>query len=145
MVRCKMATSNTTAKTSKAKGGFRRPDRPERESDNMTSFNRLAENGNAHHLKQHLMARRPFKSETVIVSCEHYLVVRSTRSMAGSQYHDLPAAFGVDPADYRGTNGYVIAEHGKPSSRRLRLLTEQPAQHCQRGACCQWSPGPRKR
>ncbi len=83
----------------------------------MTSFDRLAENDNAHHLKQHLMARRPFESETVIVSGEHYLVVRPTRSMAGSHYPDLLAAFGVDREVHRASNGYVIAEHGKPLFR----------------------------
>ena len=34
--------------------------------------------------------------------------------MAGSHYPDLLVAFDVDPAAYEASNGYVIAEQGKP-------------------------------
>ena len=119
---CEMTTSDTT--TIKAQGRFRLPDPPEREPDDMTSFDRLAENGNVHHLKQHLIAQRPGAGEDVIVSGEHYLVVRPTRSMAGSHYPDLLVAFGVDPEAYRESNGYVIDEQGKPPDWVLEIASE---------------------
>ena len=118
-----MTTSNANAKTPKASGRFRLPDPPERGPDDMTSFDRLAENGNAHHLKQHLMAQRPAESENVIVSGEHHLVVRPTRSLVGSHYPDLLVAFGVDPAAYRANNGYVISEQGKPPDLVLEIAS----------------------
>ena len=54
-----MTTPDTFAKTPQAQGRFRLPDPPEREPDDMTSFDHLAANGNAYHLKQHLVAQRP--------------------------------------------------------------------------------------
>ena len=118
-----MTTSDTAASKSKARGRFRLPDPPEREPDDMTSFDRLAENGNVHHLKQRLMAQRPGEGDKIIVSGEHYLVVRPTRNMAGSHYPDLLVAFGVDPALYRESNGYVISEQGKPPDFVLEIAS----------------------
>ena len=118
-----MTTSDTTANKPKVQGRFRLPDPPEREPDDMTSFDRLAENGNVHHLKQHLIAQRPGAGEDVIVSGEHYLVVRPTRSMAGSHYPDLLVAFGVDPEAHRESNGYVISEQGKPPDWVLEIAS----------------------
>ena len=127
-IRCEMTASNTAASKLKARGRFRLPDPPEREPDDMTSFDRLAENGNAHHLKQHLMARRPGESENIIVSGEHYLVVRPTRNMAGSHYPDLLVAFDVDPEAYRASNGYVISEQGKPPDLVLEIASYRTRQ-----------------
>ncbi len=118
-----MTTSDTAASKSKARGRFRLPDPPEREPDDMTSFDRLAENGNVHHLKQRLMAQRPGAGEKIIVSGEHYLVGRTTRNMAGSHYPDLLVAFGVDPEAYRARNGYVISEQGKPPDFVLEIAS----------------------
>ncbi len=118
-----MTTPHTAASKLKARGRFRLPDPPEREPDDMTSFDRLAENGNVHHLKQRLMAQRPGEGDKIIVSGEHYLVVRPTRNMAGSHYPDLLVAFGVDPALYRESNGYVISEQGKPPDFVLEIAS----------------------
>ena len=43
------STGNTTGKTPKAQQRSRLPDPPEREPDDMTSLDRLAENGNVYH------------------------------------------------------------------------------------------------
>ncbi len=118
-----MTTSDTTARISKVKGRFRLPDPPEREPDDMTSFDRLAENGNVHHLKQHLIAQRPGEAQNIIVSGEHYLVARPTRNMAGSHYPDLLVAFGVDPEAYRASNGYVVSEQDKPPDFVLEIAS----------------------
>ena len=37
------------------------------------------------------------------------------------KYPDLLVAFDVDPAAYRETNGYVIAEKGKPPDLALEI------------------------
>ena len=115
----------TTAKptTAKVPARFRLPDPPERESDDMTSFDRLAENGNAYLLKQHLLARHPGAADNIIVSGEHYLIAEPTPNLEGSRYPDLIVAFDVDQAAYRETNGYVISELGKPPDFALEIAS----------------------
>ena len=111
-----MTTSDTTAKISKAKGRFRLPDPPEREPDDMTSAEHLSETGLHHHLKQFLG-----NPETTIVSGEKYITARRGDDM---RYPDLLVAFGVDPALYRETNGYVVSEQGKPPDWVLEIASE---------------------
>ena len=65
----------TTAKNPEIRSRFRLPDPPEREPDDMTSFDQLSGNGNAYHLKQHLIAQHPSERDSIIVSGEHYLTL----------------------------------------------------------------------
>ena len=51
-----MTTPDTAAKQTKTGERFRLPDPPEREPNDITSFDQLSGNGNAYHLKHHLMA-----------------------------------------------------------------------------------------
>ena len=104
-----MTTSNTFAKTSKVKGRFRLPDPPEREPDDMSSFDRPSANGNAHYLAQHLG-----NPETTLVAGQHYISPVPTGGMTALSYPDLFVAFDVDPAAYASSNGYVISEQGRP-------------------------------
>ena len=85
------------------------PDPPEDPESKMTSFDHLTINGNAHYLAQHLG-----NPHTTLVAGDRYLVVRPTRSLAGSRYPDLLVAFDVDPAAYKASNGYIISDQGKP-------------------------------
>ena len=96
---------------------------PEREPDDMTSFDQLSGNGNAYHLKQHLIARRPGEREGIIVSGEHYLIMRPTLRLEGSRYPDLLVAFGANPAAYVSSNGYIIEEQGKPPDFVLEIAS----------------------
>ena len=114
-----MSTSDTFAKTSKVRGGFRLPDPPECPEDKMTSFDHLTINGNAHYLALHLGS-----PGTTLVAGDRYLVVRPTRNLAGSRYPDLLVAFGVDPGRYKESNGYIIAEQGKPPDFVLEIASE---------------------
>ncbi len=111
-----MTTSDTAASKLKVKGRFRLPDPPEREPDDMTSAEHLSETGLHHHLKQFLG-----NPDTTIVSGEKYITARRGADM---RYPDLLVAFGVDPALYRETNGYVIAEQGKPPDWVLEIASE---------------------
>ena len=115
-----MTTADTAGRlrTPKAGGHFRFPDPPEREPDDMTSFNQLTINGNVHHLIQHLG-----DPETTLVAGEHYLALAQTRDMAGVRYPDLLVAFGVDPAAYYRSNAYVIEEQGKPPDFVLEIVS----------------------
>ncbi len=113
-----MTTADIYSKTPGAPGRFRLPDPPEHPDDKMTSFKQLADTGNAHHLAQHLG-----NPDTTLVTGERYLVVRPTRSMAGSHYPDLLVAFDVDPAAYEASNGYIIEEQGKPPDFVLEIAS----------------------
>ena len=116
----------TTAKNPEVRSHFRLPDPPEREPDDMTSFDQLSGNGNgnAYHLKQHLLAQRPDEHDSIIVSGEHYLVIRPTRNLTGSRYPDLLVAFGADPAAFESSNGYIVEEQGKPPDFVLEIASE---------------------
>lgn len=106
-----MTTRNIVAKVSQSESHFRFPDPPEREPDDMTSFDQLAFTGNAHYLIQHLGS-----PDTTLVAGEHYPALAPTRNLAGVRYPDLLIAFNADPAAYRQSNAYVISEQG---SRRI--------------------------
>ena len=115
-----MTAADTTGriKTPKAGDHFRFPDPPEREPDDMTSFNQLTPNGSVHHLIQHL--GRP---DTTLVAGEHYLAVAPANDMTGIRYPDLLIAFGVNPAAYYRSNAYVISEQGKPPDFVLEIAS----------------------
>ena len=115
-----MTIANTTglAKTPEAPGAFRFPDPPEREPDDMTSFNHLTPTGNVHHLIQHLG-----NPDTTLVAGEHYLAPAPVRDLGGIRYPDLLVSFGVDPAAYYRSNAYVISEQGKPPDFVLEIAS----------------------
>ena len=115
-----MTTSDTAGgvKTPKTGSHFRFPDPPEREPDDMTSFNQLTPNGIVHHLIQHLG-----NQDTTLVAGEHYLAVAPTQDMTGVRYPDLLVAFGVNPAAYYRSNAYVISEQGKPPDFVLEIAS----------------------
>ena len=115
-----MTTPDTAGRVKTPKTGcrFRFPDPPEREPDDMTSFNQLTPNGNVHHLIQHLG-----NPDTTLVAGEHYLSVAPTQDMTGVRYPDLLVAFGVDPAAYYRSNAYVISEQGKPPDFVLEIVS----------------------
>ena len=107
----------TTAKNPRK---FRLPDPPEREPDDLTSFDHLSHTGNVHHLVQHLG-----NPETTLVAGEHYLARIHTLSLAGVRYPDLLIAFNADPDAYRQSNAYVIAEQGKPPDFVLEIASRR--------------------
>ena len=113
-----MTTADIHSKTPTAPGKFSLPDPPEHPDDKMTSSKHLSATGNQHHLAQHLGS-----PDTTIVAGERYVVVRPTRSMAGSHYPDLLVAFDTDPAAYEASNGYIIEEQGKPPDFVLEIAS----------------------
>ena len=115
-----MTTRNTVAKASQSESHFRFPDPPEREPDDMTSFDQLALTGNVHYLIQHLG-----NPDTTLVAGEHYLALDLTRNLAGVRYPDLLIAFNADPAAYRRSNAYVISEQGKPPDFVLEIASRR--------------------
>ena len=109
----------TTIKTT----GFRLPDPPEREPDEMTSIKHLAMTGSMHHLARHLGS-----PDTTLVSAELYITEVPYPSRGGRRRRpDLLLAFDVDPELYHRSNGYVISEQGKPPDLVLEVASESTA------------------
>ena len=108
----------TTVRTTRGRGGFRLPDPPPREPDDMTSFNHLTRTGGAYLLAEHLGS-----PETTLVAGEHYITPVPTGDMTGVKYPDLLIAFDVDPEAYRSSNAYVISEQGKPPDFVLEIAS----------------------
>ena len=112
------ANTTSASRTPESAARFRLPDPPEHPEDKMTSFDHLTYTGQAHHLAQHLG-----NPETTLVAGDRYMVVRPTRRMAGSHDPDLLVAFGVNPADYHASNGYIIEEQGKPPDLVMEIAS----------------------
>ena len=92
---------------------------PEHQQDEKTANStHLSINGNAHHVIQHL---GNFK--TTVVGILLYLVDAPTLNPAGSPYPDLLVAFDTDPEAYDRSNGYIIAEQGKPPDFVLEIAS----------------------
>ena len=115
-----MTTADINVKAPPASGRFRLPDPPDYPDDKMTNAKHLSATGNHHHLSQHLG-----NPDTTIVASERYVVVRPTRSMAGSHYPDLLVAFDADPAAYETSNGYIVEEQGKPPDFVLEIASRR--------------------
>ncbi len=82
---------------------------PTRDPEDMTSFQHLSSNGNAHYLTHYLG-----NPETTIVTGELFLT-RAPRAPARERVApDLMIAFNANPAAFKASNGYIISEQGKP-------------------------------
>ncbi len=98
---------------------FRLPEPPERNPDEVTSYDYVHLTGNPHFLAQHFA-----QPETTLVSAERYLVAaRGSRR----RVPDLLIAFDVDPELYYAQNGYVIADQGKPPDFILEVASPSTA------------------
>ena len=110
----------TTIKTNR----FRLPDPPEREPDEMTSFEHLAMTGSMHYLARHL--GRP---GTTLVVAELYITqIPHPRQGGRRRRPDLLVAVDVDPELYFQSNGYVISEQGKPPDFVLEVASGSTAE-----------------
>ena len=109
----------TTTKTT----GFRLPDPPEREPDEMTSTKHLAMTGSTHHLTQHLGS-----PGTTLVTAELYMTEVPHPGQGGRRHRpDLLVAFDVDPELYFRSNGYIISEQGKPTDFVIEVASASTA------------------
>ena len=96
------------------------PDPPEREPDDMTSVQHLGENGNLHHLAQHLG-----NPDSTIVSGERYIVPEPGTLPNQRIYPDLLIAFNANPALYRQDNSYIISRQGKPPDLVMEIASRR--------------------
>ena len=118
-----MSTPDTFAKTSQVRGRFRLPDPPQREPDEMTSYDQLHKTGNSYHLTQHFG-----NPERTLVEADRWIIAEPGSFRDLARYPDLLVAFGVDPAAYKASNGYVVSEQGKPPEFALEVASESTAE-----------------
>ncbi len=114
-----MTTPDTFTKTAEVQGGFRLPDPPQREPDEMTQYDQLFKYGYSHALAVHLG-----NPETSLVEADRWIVARPEFNKARARRPDLLVAFGVDPEVYRRSNGYIVSEQGKPPDFVLEVASE---------------------
>ena len=100
---------------------IRLPDPPDRTPD-MTTYDHLSRNGNAHYLWEHFGSH-----DTTLVEGERYISPAPATSMAGLRYPDLLIAFGVSWDAYHRHNGYIISEQGKPPDFVLEIASRSTA------------------
>ena len=113
----------TTLKTVGAQSRLRLPDPPLREPDEMTSIKHLTITGSAHYLVKHLGS-----PDTTLVGAELYIVQSLGSGRSGRRRPDLLIAFDVDLDAYYRSNGYIIAEQGKPPDFVLEVASESTAE-----------------
>ncbi len=99
---------------------FRLPEPPERNPDEVTSYQYVHLTGNPHFLAQHFA-----KPETTIIGAELFLV--AARRSRPLRVPDLLIAFDVDPELYYEQNGYVISDQGKPPDFILEVASPSTA------------------
>ena len=96
------------------------PDPPEREPEDMTSFDHLTLSGSVHHLVQHFG-----KPETTIVAGERYITREPGAPAVDRMAPDLLIAFNADPEAYRSDNGYIISVQGKPPDFVMEIASRR--------------------
>ena len=96
------------------------PDPPEREPEDMTSFDHLTLSGGVHHLVQHLG-----NADTTIVAGERYITREPGAPAVDRMAPDLLIAFNADPEAYRSDNGYIISVQGKPPDFVMEIASRR--------------------
>ena len=117
--RCDM----TTKPNPETPGRVRLPDPPRRNIDEVTAYDHLHKLGTSHHLIMHFG-----KPETTLVETDRWLVARAGDNKAQGRVPDLLIAFDVRPEIYRGNNGYIVSEQGKPPDFVLEVASESTGQ-----------------
>ena len=100
------------------------PDPPEREPDDMTSVQHLAENGNMYLLIQYLG-----NPDTTIASGERYIVPEPGTPAGQRLSPDMLVSFNADPALYRQDNSYVISRQGKPPDLVMEIASARTGEN----------------
>ena len=113
-----MTAPRSESTKKKLRQRFVLPDPPEREPEDMTSFKHLGENGNVHHLIQHLGSR-----ETTIFGSELFISPSPGAPANMRRVPDLLIAFDADPELYRENNGYIVSEQSKPPDFVLEIAS----------------------
>ena len=119
-----MTTRHSQSTDQKRHQRFVLPDPPDREPEDMTSFDHLTLNGGAHHLVQHLG-----NPETTLVAGERYITREPGAPAAERMAPDLLVSLNADVQAYSDSNGYIISEQGKPPDFVMEIASRSTGQH----------------
>ena len=111
-------TRKPASRTYPSPSGFRLPDIPQREPDEVSQFDQLFKTGRSHALAVHLG-----NPETTLVEADRWIIAEPGTFRELARYPDLLVAFDVDPAAYEASNGYIISEQGKPPDFVLEVAS----------------------
>ena len=115
--------TTTDANTAKSADHFRLPDPPRREPDEMTQYDQLFKTGASRDLAIHLG-----NPETTLVEADRWVIAHPHGNRSQGRRPDLFIAFDAAPAAYAASNGYIIAEQGKPPDFVLEVASVSTAE-----------------
>ena len=118
-----MTNFRAITETTETKPRFRLPEPPQREPDEMTSYDHLHKLGNSLHLSRHFG-----NEDTTLVAAERWITKAPGDRTVSLRRPDLLVAFDVSPQDYEDSNGYVISEQGKPPDFVLEIASPSTAE-----------------
>ncbi len=104
-------------------GRIRLPDIPERNPDEVTTYDFVHHDGNGFHLRQHLITQGA-DLERLLVTADHWIVQDAEDFQRRRRYPDLMVTFDADLEAHRASNGYIIAEQGKPPDFVLEVASQ---------------------
>ncbi len=101
---------------------FRLPDPPPREPDEVTAFDQIYDHGYLRYLSLHFG-----NPDTTLVTADRWIVAEPHFNRSRARRPDLLIAFGVSPAHYRASRGYIVSEQGKPPDFVMEVASESTA------------------
>ena len=87
---------------------IRLPDVPKRNPDEVTTYDSLHHEGNAFHLRQHLISQGVDPGR-MPVTADHWIVQQAEDFLRRRRYPDVTIASDVDLKAQKVSNGYIIA------------------------------------
>ena len=104
-------------------GRIRLPDIPERNPDEVTTYDFVHHDGNAFHLRQYLIGQGA-DPERLLVTADHWIVQDPEDFLRRRRYPGLMVTFDADLEAHKASNGYIIAEQGKPPDFVLEVASQ---------------------
>ena len=114
-----MTTKNTIQPTA---AGYRLPDPPPREPDEVTAFRYIYKPGSHQRLAKHFN-----NPATTLVEYDLWIVASPASNRTQARRPDLLVAFGVSLDRYHEHNGYIISEQGEPPDFVMEVASASTA------------------
>ena len=114
-----MTTKNTSQL---ATAGYRLPEPPPREPDEVTAFDHIYKSASHQRL-----ARFFGNPETTLVEYDRWIVASPEATRSGRRRPDMLVAFNVSAEMYAEQNGYIISEQGRPPDFVIEVASPSTA------------------
>ena len=116
--------TTTRDATQAAAAGYRLPDPPPRQPDEVTAFRYIYKPGSHQRLAKHFG-----NPETTLVEYDLWMVASPLHNRAQARRPDMLIAFNVSAELYAEHNGYIISEQGKPPDFVIEVASPSTAQN----------------